>query len=681
MGMDLHALVRTLHSGNIHINIHQGRQLHLVFLKAGILSSSITVANRLLQLYSRLGSINEARRLFDEMPQTNAFSWSTLLQAYINSGQRDTSLNLFCTMPHKNHYSWTMLVSTFAKAGNLDVAHSLFTAMPQRSELVWNSMIHGYSRNGYPGKALLLFRDMNLDPLEVVHRDSFVLATVLGACAELVALNCGKQVHARVLVDGVELDKVMCSSLVNFYGKCGDLDSASRIVGIVKDVDEFSVCALVSGYANAGRMREARRVFDGVVGPCSVLWNSVISGYVSNSEELEALALFNKMRRNGVRADISTLANILSATSTLLMIELVKQMHAHGCKFGVIDDIVVASALLDAYSKCQSPYDACKLFSELKAYDTILLNTMITLYSNCGRIEDAKSIFNNMPSKTLVSWNSILVGLTQNACPGEALDIFCQMNKLDLKMDEFSFSSVLSACASKSSLELGEQVFAKVITIGLESNQIISTSLVDFYCKCGFVELGRKVFDGMIKTDEVSWNTMLIGYATNGYGTEALTLFTEMGYASVRPSAITFTGVLSACDHSGLVEEGRNLFHAMKHNYNISPGIEHYSCMVDLFARAGCFAEAMDIIEEIPFQADANMWLSVLRGCISHGNKNLGKKAAERIIQLDPENSSAYIQLSNILATSEDWEGSAQVRELMREMHVQKTPGCSWADC
>ncbi|RYR05938.1 hypothetical protein Ahy_B06g085760 isoform A [Arachis hypogaea] len=638
--MDLHALVRTLHSGNIHINIHQGRQLHLVFLKAGILSSSITVANRLLQLYSRLGSINEARRLFDEMPQTNAFSWSTLMQAYINSGQRDTSLNLFFTMPHKNHYSWTMLVSTFAKAGDLDVAHSLFSAMPQRSELVWNSMIH----------ALLLFRDMNLDPLEVVHRDSFVLATVLGACAELVALNCGKQVHARVLVDGVELDKVMCSSLVNFYGKCGDLDSASRIVGIVKDVDEFSVCALVSGYANAGRMREARRVFDGVVGPCSVLWNSVISGYVSNSEELEALALFNKMRRNGVRADISTLANILSATSTLLM-----------------NDIVVASALLDAYSKCQSPYDACKLFSELKAYDTIMLNTMITLYSNCGRIEDAKSIFNNMPSKTLISWNSILVGLTQNACPGEA--------------DEFSFSSVLSACASKSSLELGEQVFAKVITIGLESNQIISTSLVDFYCKCGFVELGRKVFDGMIKTDEVSWNTMLIGYATNGYGTEALTLFTEMGYASVRPSAVTFTGVLSACDHCGLVEEGRNLFHAMKHNYNISPGIEHYSCMVDLFARAGCFAEAMDIIEEIPFQADANMWLSVLRGCISHGNKNLGKKAAERIIQFDPENSSAYIQLSNILATSEDWEGSGQVRELMREMHVQKTPGCSWADC
>ncbi|KAL5073639.1 hypothetical protein RYX36_012623 [Vicia faba] len=101
----------------------------------------------------------------------------------------------------------------------------------------------------------------------------------------------------------------------------------------------------------------------------------------------------------------------------------------------------------------------------------------------------------------------------------------------------------------------------------------------------------------------------------------------------------------------------------MKHEYAINPGIEHYSCMVDLFARAGCFGETMYLIEEMPFQADANMWLSVLRGCISYGNKTIGKMAAEKIIQLDPENSCAYIQLSNILATFEDWEGSTKALE------------------
>ncbi|RHN41966.1 putative tetratricopeptide-like helical domain-containing protein [Medicago truncatula] len=674
MTMELHSVCRT---------IREARQLHLSLLKTGNLHSSVITTNRLLQLYSRRGSLHDASKLFDEMPQPNPFSWNTLIEAHINLGHRNKSLELFHAMPHKTHYSWNLIVSTLSKSGDLQQAQALFNAMPMKNPLVWNSMIHGYSRHGYPRNSLLLFKEMNLDPLETVHRDAFVLSTVFGACADLFALDCGKQVHARVFIDGFEFeqDKVLCSSIVNFYGKCGDLDSAARVVGFVKEVDDFSLSALVSGYANAGRMSDARKVFDNKVDPCSVLWNSIISGYVSNGEEMEALALFNKMRRNGVWGDFSAVANILSISSSLLNVELVKQMHDHAFKIGATHDIVVASTLLDAYSKCQHPHDSCKLFHELKVYDAILLNTMITVYCNCGRVEDAKEVFNSMPNKTLISWNSILVGLTQNACPSEALDTFSMMNKLDVKMDKFSFASVISACAIKSSLELGEQLFGKAITLGLESDQIICTSLVDFYCKCGLVEMGRKVFDGMIKTDEVSWNTMLMGYATNGYGIEALTLFNEMGYSGVRPSAITFTGILSACDHCGLVEEGRDLFRTMKHDYDINPGIEHYSCMVDLFARVGCFGEAMYLIEEMPFQADANMWLSVLRGCVSHGNKTIGKMAAEKIIQLDPGNSGAYIQLSNILATSEDWEGSAEVRELMRNKNVQKIPGCSWMDC
>ncbi|KAI4318216.1 hypothetical protein L6164_026008 [Bauhinia variegata] len=340
-------------------------------------------------------------------------------------------------------------------------------------------MIHGYAQNGKPSKALALFKNLNLDQLEVMHRDTFIFATILGACTDLLALSCGKQIHACILIDGLELDSVLCSSVINLYGKCGDFDCADRVMNIMNEPDDFFLSAL-------------------------------ISGCISNGEELEALLVFNKMRRKGIQEDASTVANVLSAGSNLPIIELIKQMHGHAHKFGVTDGMVVASALLDTYSKCQSPYGACKLFSELKAYDTILLNTMITVYSNCGRIEDAKWIFKTIPSKTLISRNSMLVGTTKNACPSEALDIFCQMNELDLKMDEFSLASVISACASTSSLELGEQ------------ND---------------------------KADEVTWNTMLMGYATNGYGIEALTFFSKMGHAGVRPSVITFTGVLSACDH------------------------------------------------------------------------------------------------------------------------------------
>ncbi|TYI39262.1 hypothetical protein ES332_A02G085700v1 [Gossypium tomentosum] len=651
-----------------------GKQLHLFFLKKGIIGSTITVGNRLLQMYARCGTMAETWKLFDEMPQRNCFSWNTLIEGYMKSGNKEKSLELFQLMPHKNDFSWNLVISGFAKAGELEVAGALFDDMPRKNGFACYSMIHGYARNGEAKKAIELFTESGSSG------DAFVLATVIGACVDLGAIEYGKQIHAHMLVAGIELDPVLCSSLINLYGKCGDLDGASRVLNLMTEPDDFSLSALISGYATCGRMTDARRIFDRKSDPSVVLWNSLISGHVLNNEEIKALALFNRMREKGVRQDFSSIAVILRACSSLCILEQVKQMHGHAHKVGAISDVIVASTLIDSYSKFGWPNDACKLFSELEAYDTILLNSMIAVYSSCGRIEDAKQIFMTMPNKSLISWNSMIVGLSQNGCPVEALDLFFKMNKLNLRIDKFTLASAISACASISSIELGEQVFAKATHIGLESDQIISTSLVDFYCKCGLVEYGRKIFDTMTKSDEISWNSMLMGYATNGHGFEALLLFNEMINAGVGPTNVTFIAVLSACDHCGLLEEGRKWFNSMKRDYHYDPGIEHYSCMVDLFARVGCLEEAMNLIGEMPFKADASLWLSVLRGCVAHGDKTLGKEVAERIIELDPGNSSAYVQLSSLFATSGEWETSAIVRKIMREKQIQKNPGFSCAD-
>lgn len=675
MDLDVHHCARLLQCCNNQNTIHHGKQLHLLFFKKGLLSSLLTIGNRLLQFYSRCGNMSDAWRLFEEMPHRNCFSWNTIIEGYMKSGSKEKSLELFNLMPHKNDFSWNMVISGFAKAGELEIARSLFNDMPRKNGVAWNSIIHGYARNGCPGDAVRLFKELRSCD------DMFVLATVIGACTDLEAVNCGKQIHARIVIDGLEFDSVLGSSLVNLYGKCGDLDSATNTLNLMKEPDDFSLSALVSSYANCGRMNDARRIFYRKGSKCSVVWNSMISGYVSCDEEAEALVIYKQMRANGVQEDSSTLASVMSACCSLGYLTHGKQMHCHACKVGVNDDVVVASALVDMYSKCGNPDSACQLFHELKAYDTILLNSMITIYSSCGRIEDAKQIFEKMPVRSLVSWNSMIVGLSQNGCPIEALHLFCRMNNMDLKIDKFSLASVISACASISLLELGEQVFARATLIGLQSDQIISSSLVDFYCKCGLVECGRKIFDTMIKSDEVSWNSMLMGYATNGHGFEALILFKEMRNAGVRPTDITFTAVLSACDHCGLVEEGWKWFEAMKWHYHVDPGIEHYSCMIDLFSRAGSLEKAVNLIQHMPFEADASMWSSVLRGCAAHGDKALGKKVAEKIIELDPENSGAYIQLSTMFATSGEWERSALVRKLMRKKQVKKNPGCSWGDC
>lgn len=673
MNLDLHHCARLLQ--NIK-TINAGKQLHLLFLKRGVLPSALTIANRVVQMYVKLSHLKDAHNLFDEMAERNCFTWNTMIEGYLKSCNKNASLGLFYLMPDKNEFSWNLVITGLIKLGEVEVGRRLYNEMPSKNGVVLNSVIHGYVRSGCPKEAVKVFRDFKL-----CSDDSFVLATVIGACTDLLALEWGKQIHARIIVNNVEFDSVLGSALINMYGKCGGIDEASHVLSKMSDVDDFSVSALITGYANCGRMDDARRIFySRSDNYCVIVWNSMIAGYISNNEILEGLDLYAKMRKCRIKEDFSTFASVMSACGSLGNLVYCKQVHGHACKFGIVNDLIVATGLIDMYAKCRCPDEACKLFSELQTYDTVLLNSMITIYFSCGKLEDAIRVFDTMPSKSIISWNSMLVGLSQNGCAIDALDLFCKMNKMDLKLDKFSLASVISACASISSLELGEQIFAKATVIGLESDQIISTALVDFYCKCGFVQKGRDLFDQIIKCDEASWNSMLMGYATNGYGFEALALFTEMRCTGFVPTEITFTAVLSACDHCGLVEEGRNWFNAMTHEYGIEPGIEHFSCMVDLFSRAGCLVEAMKLIDQMPFKCDESMWASVLRGCVAHGDKMLGKNIVKRLTELDPENSGAYVQLSGIFATSGEWESSAQVRKLMNDMKIRKNAGRSWMD-
>ncbi|KAL7117860.1 hypothetical protein ACP275_03G098800 [Erythranthe tilingii] len=682
---DLHGYARVLNSLNTLNSVPQGKQLHLLFLKRGVLFSTLTIANRLLQMYARCGIMDDARNLFDEMPHRNCFTWNTLLEGYAKSGRKNDSLDLFYSMPHKNEFSWNVILSGLARAGELDVAQQLFVEMPNKNTVAWNTVIHGYARHGKSRMALVLFKDfLRWETVEsggILRWDPFVLATVVGACSDFGTLDLGKQIHARMIIDDVKSDSVLGSSLVNMYGKCGDLDSAGHLLNAMEVPDDYSLSSLISGYANCCRMDDARRIFERKSNPCVVLWNTMISGYVANSDAEEALIFFRSMHKQGVVGDYSTFSSTLSACSSIGIVKNCIQVHAQANKSGIIYDLVVASALIDAYAKCGSHIDACNFFSELKIYDTILLNSMITIYCSCGRIVEAKRIFDNMKLKSLISWNSMMVGLSQNGYAVEVLQLFCTMNNdNNLSMDKYSLASAITACAGIASLELGEQIFARATVIGVDSDQVIATSLIDFYCKCGLVRNGQKLFDQMTKFDEVVWNSMLVGYATNGFGIEALALFREMRRVNVTPNEVTFTAVLSACDHCGLVEEGKKWFYVMKNEYCINPGIEHYSCMIDLFARAGCLKEAIDLIDEIPFQSDATMWSAVLRGCIENGEKSLSLKVAKRIIELDPRNSGALVQLSGVMASTGDWKESALVRQFMRETRIRKNPGRSWCN-
>ncbi|KAL0919112.1 hypothetical protein M5K25_011187 [Dendrobium thyrsiflorum] len=570
------------------------------------------------------------------------FATNCLLQMYTRCGTGLSDVyHLFEEITHPNCFSWNTLIDACINSGDSASSLQLFHRMPRKNEYSWNAIITGLVRLGDLENAWRLFEEMPT-------KDAIALNSVLYGLFR--------------------------------SGKCDDLNSACKVLDVMMKPDEFSLSALITGFVKCGRHDDARRIFDSRHDPGTALWNSMITGYASYGHLEEALNLFERMMRKGVNPDSSTLATILNSCASLGALRNVVQMHASVLKYGILDDIIVGSALVDSYSKAGDWDNACKIFGDFKVHDTVLLNLMIKVYSSHGRIAEARQVFDQIQGKSVITWNSMIVGYNQNGFATEALELFTEMHSLDIGIDEVTLASILSASASICSLGFGEQGFALATVYGLESEQIIATSLVDLYCKCGFMTEGWRIFYDMRKFDEAPWNSMLMGYASNGMGVEVIRLFEAMKNAGVRPNEVTFIAVLSACCHCGLVEEGLRWFHCMKDEFGVNPFIEHYSCIVDLLVRAGRVEEALDFIDGMPFKADASMLTSLLGGCKACGNEFLADKVAKRLVELSPSQSGPYVQISSIYAGNGDWNRSQCVRSMMCERRIKKNPGFSWID-
>lgn len=577
------------------------------------------------------------------------------------------------------------MITGLAAAGDLDTASDLLDEMPVKDAVACHAVLHRYVRCGRVDEAFSLFKrsgpKCDAEMVSSPWNDPFVLTTVVGACADRMKYDFGRQAHARMVVAKVEIDSVLGCSLIDMYCKCRDLDSARRVHDGLKHVDEFSLSALVHGYTSCGQLHEALGLFDKVESPKIALWNSLIGGCVSAYDGDGAFVLFVRMLRSGMLPNSSTYASVLNMCGFFGLLKPGQQMHGGSLKSGAVNDLIAASALIDFYSKCSLWADACQAFSELRHHDTIVLNSMITVYSNCGRTDEARRVFYMIPSKSIISWNSMIVGFSQNGHALDAMKLFCEMHWLGLRLDKVAIASVLSASSSICSLSFGEQIFGLAITLGLQSDHIVASALIDLYCKCGNLANGCKIFDGIDNPDEVLWNSMLIGYASNGYGYGALELLKLMQSRGVKPSERTFVGVLSACCHSGLVEEGLKWFYRMKEDFGVSPSAEHYACVIDLLVRAGRLDEAVEFIENMPFKADAISWTSIIGGCKAQGNDALLHKVAKKLMETEVSPpSSLYVQLSSTLAAQGDWAKSAEIRSVMRDRRISKNAGYSWID-
>ncbi|XP_010502408.1 PREDICTED: pentatricopeptide repeat-containing protein At2g03880, mitochondrial-like [Camelina sativa] len=406
----------------------------------------------------------------------------------------------------------------------------------------------------------------------------------------------------------------------------------------------FLVNVLINMYVKFNLLNDAHQLFDQMRQRNVISWTTMISAYSKFKLHQKALELLVLMLRDGVRPNVYTYSSVLRACNGMFD---VRMLHCGIIKEGLESDVYVRSALIDVFAKLGEPEDALSVFDEMVTGDAII-------------------------------WNSIIGGFAQNSKSDVALELFKRMKRAGFIAEQATLTSVLRACIGLALLELGMQ--AHVHIVKYDQDLILNNALVDMYCKCGSLEDARRVFSQMKERDVITWSTMISGLAQNGYSQEALKLFESMKSSGTKPNYVTIVGVLFACSHAGLLEDGWYYFRSMKKLYGIDPVREHYGCMIDLLGKAGKLDDAVKLLNEMECEPDAVTWRTLLGACRVEGNMVLAEYAAKKVIELDPEDAGTYTVLSNIYANSQKWDSVEEIRTRMRDKGIKKEPGCSWVE-
>ncbi|CAE6065262.1 unnamed protein product [Arabidopsis arenosa] len=631
-------------------NIDSLRQAHGVLTGNGLMGD-ISIATKLVSLYGSFGYTKDARLVFDQIPDPDFYLWKVMLRCYhlnnesvevikfydllMKHGFRyddivfskalkactevqdlDNGKKIHCQIvkvPSFDNVVLTGLLDMYAKCGEIKSSYKVFEDITLRNVVCWTSMIAGYVKNDLCEEGLVLFNRMKENS---VLGNEYTYGTLVMACTKLCALHQGKWFHGCLIKSGIELSSCLVTSLLDMYVKCGDISNARRVFNEHSHVD-------------------------------LVMWTAMIVGYTHNGCVNEALSLFQKMSGVGIKPNCVTIASVLSGCGLVGNLELGRSIHGLSIKVGI--------------------------------WDTNVANALVHMYAKCYQNRDAKYVFEMESEKDIVAWNSIISGFSQNGSIHEALFLFHRMNTESVMPNGVTVASLFSACASLGSLAVGSSLHAYSVKLGfLASSSVhVGTALLDFYAKCGDAESARLIFDTIEEKNTITWSAMIGGYGKQGDTKGSLELFEEMLKKQQKPNESTFTSVLSACSHTGMVNEGKKYFSSMYKDYKFTPSTKHYTCMVDMLARAGELEQALDIIEKMPIQPDVRCFGAFLHGCGMHSRFDLGEIVIKKMLDLHPDDASYYVLISNLYASDGQWSQAKEVRNLMKQRGLSKIAGHS----
>jgi len=617
------------------------------------LETNVSVANSLISMFGYFGSVEEACYVFSGMDEHDTISWNSMIAAYIRNGLCKESLRCFSWMfrVHKEINSTTLstmlagcgsvdnlkwgrgihslvlkfgwnsnvcasntLITMYSDAGRCEDAELVFQGMVEKDMISWNSMMACYAQDGNCLDALKLLATM----FYMRRGANYVTFTsALAACSDPEFATEGKILHALVIHIGLHENVIVGNALVTLYAK-------------------------------SGLMIEAKKVFQTMPKRDGVTWNALIGGHADSEEPDEALKAFKLMREEGVPINYITISNVLGACLAP------NDLLEHGMP-------IHAFIILTGFQS-----------------DEYVQNSLITMYAKCGDLNSSNNIFDRLTYKNASAWNAMMAANAHHGHMEEALKFLLEMRRAGVNVDEFSFSECLAAAAKLAILEEGQQLHGLAVKLGCDSNPFVASATMDMYGKCGEIDDVLRIIPRPINRSRLSWNILTSSFSRHGFFEKAKETFHEMINLGVKPDHVTFVSLLSACSHGGMVEEGLAYYDSMIKEFGIPAKIGHCVCIIDLLGRSGRFAEAETFIKEMPVSPTDHVWRSLLAACKTHGNLELGRKAVENLLKLDPSDDSAYVLYSNICATTGKWEDVEKIRRQMGLNKIKKKPACSW---
>ncbi|KAK1385680.1 Pentatricopeptide repeat-containing protein, mitochondrial [Heracleum sosnowskyi] len=502
-------------------------------------------------------------------------------------------------------------------------------------------------------------------------------------------------------------DVITWTAIISGYVRCGKMGDARRLfdrIDAKKNVVTWT--AMVSGYMRNKCVFEAEELFERMPERNVVTWNTMIDGYVRNGRVDLAVGLFERMPERNV-VSWNTVVNALVKCGRIEDAERVfsempekdviswTAMVGGLARFGRVDEarrlfdrmpernVVSWNAMVTGYTQNKRLDEAFYLFERMPEKDVPSWNTMITGFIQNGELRRARKLFDEMPVKNVVSWSTLINGYVLDDQSEEALKFFMKMQaEGSVKPNEGTFVSLLGACSSLAGLSEGKQIHQIISKTLYHDDKLVISALLNMYSKCGELTTAKKIFDDGLRNqrDLISWNGMIAAYAHHGRGSDAINLFKEMQYFGFKPNDVTYVALLAACSHAGLVEEGLHYFDKLMSDRSIQVNEDHYTCLIDLYGRAGSLKGAFDLIKKLPVKPSSSVWGALLAGCNVYGNASLGNLVSKQIMATEAENAGTYILQANIYSSSGNYREAANIRMKMKDKGLKKQPGCSWIE-